>query len=378
MRVLVAHHGYWPKIAGAEQMARHTARALAGRGHDVQLVGCRADPACALTSRGEVHIVDARSVDEVSRAAVAFGPQVVHLIDLVHTAFGNAARRAARGCQAAFAITPATVPSLWEKPAEGAELCGSADIVFCLSDAERAALEAAGVPQRQIHRLSQAPALAQTGDGEHFQARYRTHGPLILFLGRKAGFKGYRQLLDARWQVWRRFPRATFVFVGPPWDSDSDAVLSACRDSRIIDLGPVSEQEKEDALAACTVLCLPSREEVVPLTLIEAWSYGKPVISGAFPGADELVSDRKDGLIVDQRAPAIAAAIIKILADPAQARAMGEAGERKVLSGMSWETIAGELERAYESCIRATSRRGGNDALSEDRHLAVRKVAGND
>lgn len=329
MRVLVAHRSSRPSLAGAGEMAARTAAALAARGERVRLVE---DPA------------------SLSRTGADWAPEVVHLVDLVDPEFGLAAAALARRLEIPFAVTPASTPSFWGDEPIGVRLCRSADLLFCLTRAEREVLRALGVEGPETWVLPQAPAVVGGGDGRRFRARHRLGGGVVLFLGRKARSKGYRELLAAAPAVWRRVPDASFVFLGPSWDRDCRAHLQRHGDDRILDLGSVSDREKEDALAACDLLCLPTREDVAPLVFPEAWSYGKPVISGSFPGVGEVVDDDGDGLVVEGRDPAaIAAAIVRLLGDERMRRRLGARGREKVEGEMSWDAVAARVQAGYRS-----------------------------
>lgn len=348
MRVIVAHHGYGEVVAGAEQMAVRTAEALAARGHGVDLL---------------------TGLDRPAVLGAGGKPDAVHLVDAVDARFGVAAVELARECGALLGVTPASAPSFWEDRRAGVRLCDAADVLFCLTRAEFDALRSIGVSHAEPWFLPQAPALRGTGEGESFRARHGLVGPIVLFLGRKARSKGYRELLAAGPEVWRGLPEVSFVFAGSAWDPDCAAAFERHRDRRVLDLGRVSDAEKEDALAACSLLCLPTSEDVSPLVFAEAWSYGKPVISGEFPGVGEVVRDGRDGLVVPPCPPRIAAAILSLLRDPGRLRRFGAEGRERAAASMSWAGAAATIERAYRS-LASPSRPPNNQrtmATGDDR-----------
>jgi glycosyltransferase involved in cell wall biosynthesis len=169
---------------------------------------------------------------------------------------------------------------------------------------------------------------------------------MILFLGQHYRYKGYREVLLAAPRVWEKFPDATFVFLGRAVGG-SEADFSERMDRRSLRLGEVDLQTKTDALAACTVLCVPSTQESFGGVYTEAWSFGKPVIGCGIPAVSEVISDGVDGLLVAQEPLPIADAICQLLASPAAAEAMGEAGRIKVQERYSWERLSALTERAY-------------------------------
>lgn len=75
--------------------------------------------------------------------------------------------------------------------------------------------------------------------------------------------------------------------------------------------------------------------------VIEAWSFGRPVISFAAGGPRTLIEDGADGFLVEERnVGALAARIGELLDDPALRQRMGAAGREKARTQFDPETIA--------------------------------------
>jgi glycosyltransferase involved in cell wall biosynthesis len=91
---------------------------------------------------------------------------------------------------------------------------------------------------------------------------------------------------------------------------------------------------------------LPSRMEGFAQALLEAMAVGKPVIASAAGGNPELVTDGVDGLLVPPLDPAAwAAAIERVLLDPALATSLGDAARRTARERFTLErTVARTLE----------------------------------
>src|SRR5258708_26285235 len=92
---------------------------------------------------------------------------------------------------------------------------------------------------------------------------------------------------------------------------------------------------------------MPSRRERFGLGYREAWVHGKPVIGGDIPALREVIDHDHDGLVVRQRAAEVAAAILRLLDDPATAAAMGERGRAKVVERWSWSAVIDRVEAAH-------------------------------
>jgi glycogen(starch) synthase len=115
-------------------------------------------------------------------------------------------------------------------------------------------------------------------------------------------------------------------------------------------LGPVSEEEKRDLLAAADVFAMPSRTDSFGIVYLEAWLYGKPVIGARTWGVSDVIADGHDGLLVPfGDVPALAKAIAELLDDPQRRSEMGKRGQRKVLQYHTWEVKYPHVRDLYRS-----------------------------
>jgi glycosyltransferase involved in cell wall biosynthesis len=109
------------------------------------------------------------------------------------------------------------------------------------------------------------------------------------------------------------------------------------------------------ALAAFDLYVLPSVFESFGIAAVEAMGAGLPVIASDVGGLPEVVGDA--GVLVPPRDPAaLAAALDRLLADPAERRRLGEAG--RVRAGrFTPEAMAEAMDGAYERARRCASAR---------------------
>ena len=83
-------------------------------------------------------------------------------------------------------------------------------------------------------------------------------------------------------------------------------------------------------------------------TLRESLAMETPAVATNLAGNPELVRDGETGLLVPPRDPqALAAAILRLLADPGLAKALGRAGRRRVVEGFSTRVKVERLEALY-------------------------------
>ena len=274
---------------------------------------------------------------------------VIHNVRIGREGLSYASWQAARHYDIPFVLTPVHHPRWvgWRYRAY-LQLYQQADAVIALTPSEKQTLIELKVAPKKIHVTGIGPVLADTADGARFRARYGIDGPMVLFLGQHYAYKGFSQLLQARHRVWAQYPDTWFVFVGPSV-RHSEQIFTELTDARILRLGAVDLQTKTDALAACELLCVPSNQESFGGVFTEAWSFKKPVIGGRIPAIQDVITEGTDGYLVSQASDEIADRIIDLLAQPAKASRMGEAGYKKVESRYTWSVLAAKTQQVYEA-----------------------------
>lgn len=252
----------------------------------------------------------------------------------------HAAARATRQRMLPLAVTPFAHPGHWGDDELNAGLYRNADAVVALLPGEADFYASLGVAQSRLHVIPVAAPPAVASD-----FRPRPGPPIVLALGVKRPYK-YRALLQAVPLI--KDPDVRFVFVGPA-TPESDADFAAATDPRIIQRGKVDEAEKWGWLRAADVLCLPSVSEILPVSVLEAWRTGTPVVVAEGRFTRDLVTDGEDGIVCAGAPAAIADAITQMLSDPDAARRMGRAGTATVERRYEPETVVAQHEALYAS-----------------------------
>ncbi|GJG86392.1 glycosyl transferase family 1 [Gemmatimonadetes bacterium T265] len=286
---------------------------------------------------------------------------IVRGADIVHSLAGDylgwAAEEAARRAGVPFVCTPFVHPQQWGEGPEDVAYYRRANAVIGLVDTDRDHLREIGVPNELLHVVGVSPDLPAAVWPAEFRARHGLgDAPVVLFVGRMVAAKGAPAILAATERVWERVPDARFVFIGPA-NRDSGRWFAQV-DPRIRYLGPLSRQEKGDALAACDVFCMPSVSEILPTVYLEAWSYGKPVVGGEAPGLRDLVQGNGGGLSVPQSAADVAGALTRLLTAPVERREMGLRGRDLVERRYAVPTVAKQLLAVYAAATVRHSKAG--------------------
>ncbi len=343
-QVLIASRISTLTVGGLASYQRGLARELEAHGTQVSLF-CSADVGAAkfwmrLASRPAAFGLLERLISLRYRSTLAELRQkkfdAVHFVGTGWDYSGFAMRDLARELGARFTIWPAVHPGAWGDDAIDLRLYQEADAVLCQSDEEARHLVQLGLSPSRVVRCGLPAMCLPNGKAD----RFGTNGhPVVLFLGRRDEGKGYPALLKAWPQVRAVHPSAVLMLAGP---GDHGV-----HDESIRDLGIPDEETKADALAACTVFCLPSAHESFGIVFVEAWSYGKPVICGPAPASRELVRPGETGLWADQSPESIAQCIIEALGHPDASRRMGEAGREFQKNHLTWDKIVGIHQAAF-------------------------------
>ena len=117
-------------------------------------------------------------------------------------------------------------------------------------------------------------------------------GGYILFLGRLVPEKGLRYLIDAYKQI---KTDKRLVIAGAASDTDayvSEIKASAAQDDRILLTGFVQGQLLEELYSNAYIYTLPSDLEGMPLSLLEAMSYGNCCVVSDINECSEVVEDK--------------------------------------------------------------------------------------
>jgi glycosyltransferase involved in cell wall biosynthesis len=176
--------------------------------------------------------------------------------------------------------------------------------------------------------------------------------PVIGSMGRLVAKKGFLLLIEALALLRTRGVafRAVLGGEGPEAGAIEALIAHHQLGDSIRRIGWVAD--KAAFFHSLDVFVLPSHHEPFGIVLIEAMSRGVPVISTDSEGPSEILHHGVDGLIVGKgNAEALADAIQALLADPARAAALGEAGAARVAHEYSMEAMAKRLQTALAPYI---------------------------
>jgi glycosyltransferase involved in cell wall biosynthesis len=135
-------------------------------------------------------------------------------------------------------------------------------------------------------------------------------------------------------------------------DGEADKVRARARElgigQRVQVLGWVQADAKARELDRANIFVLPSYNEGLPMSVLEAMAAGLPVVTTPVGGIPEAVSDGVEGFLVEPGdVAALASRLEQLARDPELARKMGSAGRRKVETTFAASAVVPRIEQIY-------------------------------
>lgn len=218
-----------------------------------------------------------------------------------------------------------------------------ADIVITISQFSKLRLmQEYDVPEQKIHVVAIPPVKHAVVDNKIIK-KYKLGG-YLLFVGNIEPRKNILGLLHAYEnlspELQHKFPLV--LAGGKGWnDEEIIAHLKVLKDKglQIVQTGYVTDQEKAALYENATLCVLPSHYEGFGMPILEAMSYGKPVVCSDIPVFHEVADEA--GLFFDQNNPKdIAAVISKVLGSSELRKKLGLASEHRIATYKTWRNVA--------------------------------------
>lgn len=183
---------------------------------------------------------------------------------------------------------------------------------------------------------------------------------LIGMLARVTPQKDFETLIRAAALVLQRYPDVRFLVAGDCSASEVSRnhfahVQNLLRDAALSD-SFIFTGYRTDALQllqAFDIVALSTNYEGLPLALLEAMAYAKPVVATAVDGIPELITDGVDGFLTPHAdAQVLAEKLLALLEQPALAGRIGSAARQTVLKNFTAEHFAGRMMDLYTKLLK--------------------------
>lgn len=207
----------------------------------------------------------------------------------------------------------------------------------------------AGWPAERVHYLPNF--VAETKAAPVARASFDTPEgvPLLLALGRLHRNKGFDVLLEAL----ARVPGA-WLWLAGAGPEEANLRQQAERLGLVPRLRFLGwRQDVPALLASADLLVCPSRHEPLGNVVIEAFAHSRPVVAAAAKGPAALIRDGENGLLVPcEDAAALAAALSRLIGQPALAARLAEAGRASFEAEFTETAVVGRYLDFFHAIAR--------------------------
>ena len=226
------------------------------------------------------------------------------------------------------------------------EVLNKADILIVLSESWKAYFIGIGIPKEKIvilHNITAYPQVIEKKEDSKVR---------LLFMGEIGPRKGVFDLLAAIRNHKDELEGEIEVRIGG--NKNEVQLLAAIKDYNIEKFvhfeGFVSGEKKIELLNWANVYVLPSFNEGLPISILEAMSYKMPIISTPVGGIPEVVDDSNGILVEPGNSEQIYKAILTYVHDAGLIAKQGEESYKKVQTYMP-NYVLNHLKRIYEDLL---------------------------
>lgn len=350
-------------FGGPTRVALGQAQALAELGHDVTVYAA-APPALAGTTFRDGYTLrtfPARRVAPLRGFAAMISPQLDKVLKADVSRFDIAHIHLARDLvtiPAAMRFKRAGVPYVVQThgmvDASKNPLTIPLD-AWATRPLLRAATTVLTLTSREIEDISDIEPAAVTtpiSNGIRVGAipAYAGREKIVLFLARLHSRKRPLAFVDMARILAPRLPGVQFVLAGPD-EGEGDSVRAAIASAELGDqlawIGAVSPDETQDLLAAARAYVLPSHDEVFPMSVLEAFRAGTPVVVTDSLGIAADCQSFGAAIITDGTPTTLARAVNSILTSPTLAEELRGGASSFIRSKLDVRGVAERLASIY-------------------------------
>ena len=117
-------------------------------------------------------------------------------------------------------------------------------------------------------------------------------------------------------------------------------------------LGETPPELVKQYLSAADVFILPSRDEALPQSILEAMAYGKAIIASNVGGISEILQDEVNGLLVEKEHPAsLADAIHRLYLDENTRYNLGGAAKRTFQNSLTFDRFMTQFQTLIQDVL---------------------------
>lgn len=232
----------------------------------------------------------------------------------------------------------------------------AADHVFVQSEQMRRDVATQGVPLERMTPVPMGVRASSITSTETKERKLIPSGtPCFLYLGSLNKVRRLEFLVRALASVLKKVPKAKLYFVGAGEDpTDEQLLIDEAKklnvSHAVVFVGQLPQPEalryvQEADVCVTPLYPTPVLNAASPTKLVEYMAIGKAVVATEHPEQELIIRESGAGYCTPWDEKAFAAAVVKLLKDPARARRMGEQGRQYVKTHRTYGVIADEVER---------------------------------
>ena len=177
----------------------------------------------------------------------------------------------------------------------------------------------------------------------------------IIFVGRLVERKGVAYLIKAFARITESIPhRLVIIGDGPERENLEGLASDLKKKHRVVFTGTITDDKLKEYYRSCSFLVLPAiydkkgDTEGLGVVLLEAMSYGKPVIASGVGGITDIVVNGKNGFLVPHAdSIALAQAMERMAKNKRLRKSLGHTARNTVDEKFNWNRIVEELIALY-------------------------------
>jgi glycosyltransferase involved in cell wall biosynthesis len=208
-------------------------------------------------------------------------------------------------------------------------------------------------------RLYQLPSrTAVVGSGIHlpdgyqpgrFTSQMGISRPFVYYAGRREWGKGWTDLLEAFAYLVRHHATDLALVTSGVGEVEAPADVA----DRVIDVGFVTDEQRNDAMAAAVAYVQPSVMESFSRTVLEAWAAGTPVIANAGSAVVRWHVERSGAGLVYRGIAELSEALRFVAEEPEAASRLAGGGRHYVEEEYRWSDVLDRMEETLEAWLPA-------------------------
>ena len=173
----------------------------------------------------------------------------------------------------------------------------------------------------------------------------------VLLMGRLEKRKGVFDLIDIAHKLKDSQRKVKLILCG---DGDVDKVMDEIRKKNLAPFFEVPGwiTDKDKYYKQADIYVLPSYAEGLPMSILEAASYGLPIVATRVGGIPEIIDDGVNGFLIDPGDKgALTDRLLRLIENPELRSQMGRAAYQKVKDKFDVDTVVKQLDSLYQEFL---------------------------